>query len=162
MTGRITTTTVFDALPAMKDRLDGIAFPPHGDTDQSPVVYFLGDYDEAERETVWLVGKVPDGQVDWSGSGPSTREERYELNIRVSTIVAGSTGPEALARCKEITNLVHTALRDQTTGQVIPLDLGGAEIAMGGVNRTEVDAWPIADEGWQAVADIFFRVYARI
>jgi hypothetical protein len=161
MTGRIRTTTVFDALTAMDTLLKSLTYPVSTDTDQVPKVFFLGDFDEQEREYVWLMGKVPGAEVAYAGAGPNANKETYDLEIQIGTNVAGSTGAVALARLEALTNVVEVALRDQTTGQIIPLVFDGA-IELGGIRSVEVNAYPSADEGWAATTTVIYRVHAYI
>lgn len=161
MSGSIRTSTVIDALLDVNTRLAGLTFTANADTGRMPGTSFLGFWTDESDEFVQLVGKVSDDDLDHAGVGPAAREETYVLHIRCGTTTDGSTGPEALARLKAITDVVEVAFRDQTSGQPIPPDLGGAEVLRGGINRVEIDGWT-TDKGAAATADIYLRVYARI
>lgn len=162
MSGPIATTSVFDALLECDTLLRSLTFPLSFDTNERPVVFFLGEYNDAEREYIWLVGKVPDNDIEHQGSGPSTRQEVYELQIQVGTVLPGATGRESVQRCKALTAVVESAFRDPVSGQPVLLGLDGRQIARGGVQRVEVNAYPNADSGWACIADLFVRIYARI
>lgn len=158
---RIRTSTVLEALIAVNDRLESLDLPLSSQTAKPPTVYFLGFWTSMTEEWVQLVGKVSEDLLRHAGSGPSTREEEYVLLIRCGTVVRGATGPQAIARLREITDVVEIAFRNQASGQCLPPDLSGAEIVRGGIERIEVDGG-MTDTGAGAVADIYLRVFARI
>lgn len=160
---RVGYSTVFDALTACHQRLQGLTFPTLAASGDAPDVVFMEGRDNpTEREFVELVGVVNDHESNNEDGGQARNQESFLLHIRVGTEVEGRTGADVVARLRELSEVIQGEFRDQSNGRPKPLDLDGRELLLGvGVERIEVQPWPTS-QGWAGFSDHYLRVYARI
>lgn len=157
----ITTSRIPTALLACDDRLRGIQWSKNVDTGERPSVFFMDEWDEETIEAIHLVGKVNDAVMAHLASGPAQRTEEFDLLVRIfAASPDGARG--ATIRARTLLDQLQIAFRDQSTGQHIPLDLGGNESKLGGIYRIEFDVAALGDQGHGAVVDVYIKVHAHI
>lgn len=125
----------------MYDTLAAVAWTAHPSTGKVPPVRFAGSRDIA-KEMITVPGmKPPTDGSEYATMGVVGRDEAFTLIVYLWSEVAGyvdTTGngdPSRAARnrVRDLTALVETAFRDQTTGRP-------AGIAVAGVWKWEVTA----------------------
>lgn len=156
----IATSRIFTAWQTLYERLRDATW-----TGGDPVVALAYPVGNIPRELV-VVSGVPasDAQIEAVTLGKPGRNEVFILRVGILVEVPGLDAAGVLARLEELADVVQNELRDDQTGQPLPLDdndTSGAIVRMGGVTRIapRVDA---GAEGFVGTCDIDITVTARL
>ena len=153
----VTTTQVFPAMARLYDLLSAeTTFPPH-DSGDTPLVVFGGLVNEASRELIVILGAPPDTpEIDFADLGVVGHDEVFVIRIAVATMVPGQFGTDVMARLGELTATIETALRDQTTGRPVGINISAILWHRIGRIMPSLSLGPEGVEG-QCLIDIVFR-----
>ncbi len=159
-------TTIF-AVPMQVARdMESTGFTPHPTTNQPPTVN-PADYPDAAESVVIVARTFDDDTVtEWASMGRLGREERYIVDIVVTTQVPGVTWVEMMERLETLTETVLAAYTDLNSQFVPPggLDAAGENphrICNGMAIAERSSQWG-TDEGWCGQSRVSLRIAARI
>jgi len=159
--------TTIHAVPMQVARdMDGTSFPPHPATNRLPTVN-PADYPDAD-ESIVIVSRTADDDTvaEWLTMGQRGRDERYIVDVIVTTQVAGTSWVDMMSRLSELTEVVLAVYTDDN-GQFVPpggVDTDGENthgIWTGMANAERSNQWG-TDEGWCGQCRVALRIAARI
>lgn len=165
MAQRHSSTT--DALLDVSERLTAATFPVNATTGRVPLSGTANDRTGVYDEWIDVEVRIEDTgtSVEWARIGDGAvgrRDERYFVDIYISSTVAGKDRATALDRIRELTQVVEDLFYDPVTGALIPVG-NGLDWAspLGGVRQVVPQAWR-TDQGWSAACTVSVAVAARI
>jgi hypothetical protein len=149
------TSRVFVAWRALYERLESVS----SIMGHVPIIW--GDVPaDPPREAIFLPGRIDEQSSEWATFGRAGRDEQILLALRHQVIVPGMDGQALLDRLEAVAEAIQSALRDEATGQPIPLGFPG-EVDVCAITRVDPFIMP-ADEGWIGRTDLVVAVRARI
>lgn len=156
-----------DALLDVSERLTTASFPPNETTGRVPLSGTANDKTGVYDEWVDVEVRIEDTgtSVEWVRIGDGAvgrRDERFYVDIYISSTVAGKTRSAALERIRQLTQVVEDLFYDPDTGKLIPVGVGLAwSSGLGGIRQVVPQAWR-TDQGWSAACTVSVAVAARI
>jgi hypothetical protein len=159
-------TTIFDVPMRIARDMSTVTFPPHPTTDREVAVN-PADYPDAD-ESVVIVSRTSDDDTtaEWAAMGQLGRDERYIVDIVVTTQVAGQSWVAMMERLAALTEAVLDVYTDDRSQFVPPggVDATGENpyhIWTGMANAERSNQWG-TDEGWAGQCRVAVRIAARI
>jgi hypothetical protein len=157
-------SAVFDVLDAIRDAIVDADWPTHGDTLGTPDVGYAFDEspDALAAERVQVIDRVEDDAViEWARLSPAGRDERFMIDVYITTAVPGQTREGCWDRLRELSEVVQGTLYSPTTGALDPPGSVVGWLPIGGVARVTPSMWHDL-EGWVAQCIVSVAVATRI
>lgn len=160
-------SATIDALIDVSERLTAASFPPNETTGRVPLSGTANDKTGTYDEWVDVEVRIEDTgtSTEWARIGNGAvgrRDERFFVDIYISSTVAGKTRTAALERIRQLTQVVEDLFHDPDTGALIPVGVGAAWSSMlGGIRQVVPQAFR-TDQGWTAACTVSVAVAARI
>lgn len=160
-------SSTIDALIEVSQRLTAAEFPPNEKTARVPKSGTANDRGGVDDEWIDVEVSIPEGEssTEWGrvGAGaPGRRDEKYTIDIHISSTVRGYDRVAALERLRVLTQVVEDLFYDPTTGAFTPVGAGEPwGVGLGGMSAVMPEAWR-TDEGWFTACVVSVAVHARI
>lgn len=155
MSGPTYNSRVFVAWRALHGLLQAAQYPG-----AQPAVQFGVHINDSSRETIGVVPRIEDPEIEWARVSPAGRDERFPLDVIIRTSIPGVSSEQVVDRLEQLANAVQEQIHDVDTAKFKPLDFLGT-VALGGVVSVAPELRRDG-EGWIGACTVTVAIVARI